>query len=150
MAGAAAAVPEWPGTVPGYYSGSSSGDVVDVAALWQQVKSPVVVPLLRLSVSLCLAMSVMLFAEKVYMAVVLLVSRLPLLGRRPEQRYRWEPIVRDGDLEAGGGGGGDAAACYPMVLVQIPMYNEREVSESERERRRLSAVPWAGRPAGLL
>ena len=116
MAGAA--------VVPGHYSGSSSGDVVDVAALWQQVKSPVVVPLLRLSVSLCLAMSVMLFAEKVYMAVVLLVSRLPLLGRR----YRWEPIVRDGDgdLEAGGGG---AAACYPMVLVQIPMYNEREVSE---------------------
>jgi beta-mannan synthase len=143
---AGAAVPEWPGTtVTAGYSGS---DVV--AALWQQVKSPVVVPLLRLSVALCLAMSVMLFAEKVYLAVVVLASRL--LGRRPERRYRWEPIVRDdgggeddGDLEAGGG---DAAAAYPMVLVQIPMYNEREVSEraprAERALVRAALpLPWS-------
>ena len=90
MAGVAA--PEWPGTtVPA--AGYSGSDVV--AALSQQVKSPVVVPLLRLSVALCLAMSVMLFAEKVYMAVVVLASRL-LLGQWPERLYRWEPIVRDG------------------------------------------------------
>ncbi|OEL20397.1 putative mannan synthase 9 [Dichanthelium oligosanthes] len=111
---AGVSLPEW-GTVPG-----SRGDAA--AAVWQQVKSPVVVPLLRLSVALCLAMSVMLFAEKVYMAVVVLATRL--LGRRPERRYRWEPI-RDSndDLEAAGGGN----TAYPMVLVQIPMYNEREV-----------------------
>jgi len=70
----------------------------------------------------------MLLAEKAYMAAAVLAMRL--LGRRPERRYRCEPIRdRDGDdddLEAGGGGGGGAA--YPMVLVQIPMYNEREVS----------------------
>ncbi|RLN11726.1 hypothetical protein C2845_PM09G18980 [Panicum miliaceum] len=53
-------------------------------------------------------MSVMLFAEKVYMAAVVLAARL--LGRRPESLYRWEPIPdKDGDdLEAGG-------AAYPMV-----------------------------------
>ncbi|XP_044959938.1 probable glucomannan 4-beta-mannosyltransferase 9 isoform X2 [Hordeum vulgare subsp. vulgare] len=62
-------------------------------------------------------MSAMLFAEKVYMAVVVLAVRL--LGRRPERQYRSEP-VGDDDPELG-------SAAYPMVLVQIPMYNEREV-----------------------
>ena len=116
------ALPEWATTVP--EPGSRGGD-----AAWQQVRCPVAAPLLRLAVSLCLAMSAMLLAEKAYMAAAVLAMRL--LGRRPERRYRCEPIRdRDGDdddLEAGGGG-----AAYPMVLVQIPMYNEREVSGSER------------------
>jgi beta-mannan synthase len=113
---AGAALPEW-GTVPG-----ARGDAAEqMAAVWRQVRAPVVVPLLRLSVALCLAMLVLLFAEKVYLSVVILVVRL--LGRRPERRYRWEPMRDDDDdLESGGG------AAYPMVLVQIPMYNEREVS----------------------
>nr|CAB3468475.1 unnamed protein product [Digitaria exilis] len=102
----------------------SHGDAA-AAAVWQQLKSPVVVPLLRLSVALCLAMSVMLLAEKAYMAAVVLATRLLGHRRRPDRRYRWEPIGDgDDDVEAGGGGGGEA---YPMVLVQIPMYNEREV-----------------------
>ncbi|XBI11770.1 hypothetical protein VPH35_138762 [Triticum aestivum] len=88
-----------------------------VAAAWEQVRGPVIVPLLRASVLLCLAMSAMLFAEKVYMAVVVLAVRL--LGRRPERQYQWEPMGDD-DPELG-------SAAYPMVLVQIPMYNEREV-----------------------
>jgi beta-mannan synthase len=119
---AGVALPGWGTTVPAY-----RGDAA-AAAVWQQLKSPVVVPLLRLSVVLCLAMSVMLFAEKVYLAAAVLATRL--LGRRPERRYRWEPIRDVGDLEDGGGDdGGSAAAVYPMVLVQIPMYNEREVSD---------------------
>ncbi|KAF8658465.1 hypothetical protein HU200_058917 [Digitaria exilis] len=70
-------------------------------------------------------MSVMLLAEKAYMAAVVLATRLLGHRRRPDRRYRWEPIGDgDDDVEAGGGGGGEA---YPMVLVQIPMYNEREV-----------------------
>jgi hypothetical protein len=112
---AGAALPEW-GTVPG-----ARGDAAEqLAAVWRQVRAPVVVPLLRLSVALCLVMLVLLFAEKVYLSVVILVVRL--LGRRPERRYRWEPMRDDDDVESGGG------AAYPMVLVQIPMYNEREVS----------------------
>lgn len=125
---AAALLPET-GMMPG-----ARGDVAEqIAVIWQQVRGPVIVPLLRLSVLLCLAMSVMLFVEKVYMAVVILAVRL--LGRRPERRYRWEPM-RD-DLELGN-------AAYPMVLVQIPMYNEREVSaaaqlaRSSRRRARAS------------
>ncbi|RRT66671.1 hypothetical protein B296_00015078 [Ensete ventricosum] len=61
-------------------------------------------------------MSVMLVVEKAYMAVVVVLVKL--FGRRPEKRYRWEPM-RD-DLELG-------SSAYPMVLVQIPMYNEKEV-----------------------
>ena len=115
------ALPEWATTMP--EPGSRGGD-----AAWQQVRSPVAAPLLRLAVSLCLAMSAMLLAEKAYMAAAVLAARL--LGRRPERQYRWEPI-RDDDLEAAGGAGGGGAA-FPMVLVQIPMYNEREVSIGDR------------------
>lgn len=94
------------------------GTGMTLSGAWQQVRGPVIVPLLRASVLLCVAMSAMLFAEKVYMAVVVLALRL--LGRRPERQYWWEP-VRDGDDPEHG------SAAYPMVLVQIPMYNEREV-----------------------
>ncbi|KAM0924014.1 hypothetical protein ACQ4PT_005147 [Festuca glaucescens] len=86
--------------------------------MWQQVRVPVIVPLLRASVAVCLAMCVILFVEKVYMAVVITAVRL--LGRRPERQWRWEPMREDDDPELG-------SAAYPMVLVQIPMYNEREV-----------------------
>jgi beta-mannan synthase len=86
-------------------------------APWQQLRGLVIVPLLRASVLICLTMSVMILAEKVYMAVVIVAVRL--VSRR---RYRWEP-VRDtsDDPELGG------AAC-PIVLVQIPMYNESKVN----------------------
>ncbi|KAL6874055.1 hypothetical protein ACP4OV_014137 [Aristida adscensionis] len=109
-------LPEWGTVVPDTGGGA--------AAAWRQVRAPVVVPLLRLSVALCLAMSVMLFAEKVYMAAVVLAVRL--LRRRPERRYRWEPM-RDGAAAAAAADLENGGAAYPMVLVQIPMYNEREV-----------------------
>lgn len=84
--------------------------------VWQQIKAPLIVPLLHLTVFLCLAMSVMLFVEKVYMAIVIILVKF--FRKRPERRYKWEPM-RD-DLELGN-------SAYPMVLVQIPMYNEKEV-----------------------
>ncbi|XP_071680406.1 probable glucomannan 4-beta-mannosyltransferase 9 [Lolium perenne] len=89
-----------------------------IAVMWRQVRGPVIVPLLRAAVAVCLAMCVILFVEKVYMAVVITAVRL--LGRRPERQWRWEPMREDDDPELG-------SAAYPMVLVQIPMYNEREV-----------------------
>ena len=72
---------------------------------WSQVRAPVIVPLLRLAVAVCLTMSVLLFLERMYMAVV--------------RRYRCDPIPDD-DPELG-------SAAFPSVLVQIPMFNEREV-----------------------
>ncbi|KDO40534.1 hypothetical protein CISIN_1g009761mg [Citrus sinensis] len=84
--------------------------------MWQQTKAPLIVPLLKLLVYLCLALSIMLFVERVYMGIVIVL--LKLFGRKPEKRYKWEAIKDDVEL-------GNSA--YPMVLVQIPMYNEKEV-----------------------
>ncbi|KAB5511762.1 hypothetical protein DKX38_028790 [Salix brachista] len=77
-----------------------------------------IVTLLRLAVAICLIMSLMLFIERVYMGVVIMLVKL--FGRKPaDRRYRWE-AMKD-DVEVGN-------STYPMVLVQIPMYNERELS----------------------
>jgi len=84
---------------------------------WSQVRAPVIVPLLRLAVAVCLTMSVLLFLERMYMAVV--IAGVRLLRLRPERRYRCDPIPED-DPELG-------SAAFPSVLVQIPMFNEREV-----------------------
>lgn len=85
---------------------------------WSQVRAPVIVPLLKLAVAVCLLMSVLLFLERLYMAVV--IVGVKLLGRRPERRYKCDPISEDDDPELG-------SAAFPVVLVQIPMFNEREV-----------------------
>ncbi|KAF8722781.1 hypothetical protein HU200_021906 [Digitaria exilis] len=79
---------------------------------------------LRAAVWACLAASAMLVAEAAYMGLASLAAAASL-WRRPERRYRWEPMPgggSDGDVEAY-----PTAAEFPMVLVQIPMYNEREV-----------------------
>ncbi|XP_017252368.1 glucomannan 4-beta-mannosyltransferase 1 [Daucus carota subsp. sativus] len=88
-----------------------------ILMLWKFIKPPLVVPLLRLMVIICLVMSVMLFVERVYMGIVKLF--IMLLRRKPEKNYKWEAMQAE-DLELG-------SSAYPMVLVQIPMYNEKEV-----------------------
>ncbi|KAM1175639.1 hypothetical protein ACFX2I_028022 [Malus domestica] len=82
----------------------------------QQAKAPLFVPLLKLLVVLCLGMSVMLFVEKVYMGIV--ITLIKLFRRKPEKKWKWEAVKDDVEL-------GNSA--YPMVLLQIPMYNEKEV-----------------------
>ncbi|XP_026427261.1 glucomannan 4-beta-mannosyltransferase 9-like [Papaver somniferum] len=61
-------------------------------------------------------MSIMVFIERVYVGFVILFVKL--FGWKPEKRYRFEAIQVD--VEKGNSN-------YPMVLVQIPMYNEKEV-----------------------
>ncbi|KAL2324905.1 hypothetical protein Fmac_023963 [Flemingia macrophylla] len=92
------------------------GSASQMGLIWQQARAPLVVPLLKLLVVVCLAMSVMLFVERVYMGIVIVFVKL--FRYKPDKKYKWEPI-RD-DLELGN-------SAYPMVLVQIPMYNEKEV-----------------------
>lgn len=87
-----------------------------IMMIWDQIKAPLIVPLLQFAVYLCLIMSLMLFIERVYMAII--ISLVKLFGQKPEKRYKWEPMKDD--LEYGN-------SAYPMVLVQIPMYNEKEV-----------------------
>ncbi|KAL0912533.1 hypothetical protein M5K25_018511 [Dendrobium thyrsiflorum] len=83
---------------------------------WATFRKAAVVPAMKVAVSLCLVLSVMLLAEVVFMSFVSLAVKL--LRWTPEKRYKWETITAD--LETG-------SSDYPMVLVQIPMYNEKEV-----------------------
>ena len=78
----------------------------------------VVVPVFKFLVALCLIMSVMLFVEMMYMGLV--VAYIKLFKRKPEKVYKWVAMEED-DVECGG-------ESFPMVLVQIPMYNEKEVT----------------------
>ncbi|XP_039145785.1 probable glucomannan 4-beta-mannosyltransferase 11 isoform X2 [Dioscorea cayenensis subsp. rotundata] len=84
--------------------------------VWNLVRVTLVVPLLRLAIFLSLMMTVMILVEKVFVGMVSLTVRI--FGLKPEKRYRWEPMRPD--LETG-------HLAYPMVLIQIPMYNEKEV-----------------------
>nr|XP_043631564.1 glucomannan 4-beta-mannosyltransferase 9-like [Erigeron canadensis] len=97
----------------GFYSSFGHGLM---STLWEQVREPLIVPFMRIMVTMCLAMSVMLFVERVYMGIVIVVIKL--MRYKLEKRYKWEAIKED--LEIGN-------SAYPMVLVQIPMYNEKEV-----------------------
>ncbi|KAF3613134.1 Glucomannan 4-beta-mannosyltransferase 2 [Capsicum annuum] len=101
---------------PDTLSGTRDDLTEQLTILWEQIKAPLIVPLLRIAVFLCLTMSILLFVERVYMGVV--ITLVKLFGRKPEKRYKWESLKDD--VEHGN-------SSYPMVLVQIPMYNEREV-----------------------
>ncbi|KAL6601494.1 hypothetical protein ACP70R_044714 [Stipagrostis hirtigluma subsp. patula] len=93
-------------------------------AAWQAVRWSVVVPTVQLAVYVCAAMSLMLFLERLYMAAV--VAGLWLLRRRKRPRTHRDGAAaadqqQQDDLESG------ADQCCPMVLVQIPMFNEKQV-----------------------
>ncbi|XP_061345338.1 glucomannan 4-beta-mannosyltransferase 2 isoform X2 [Gastrolobium bilobum] len=61
-------------------------------------------------------MSLMLFMERLYMGIVIILIKL--FWKKPEQRYKYEPIQDDVEL---------GSSNFPTVLIQIPMFNEREV-----------------------
>lgn len=90
---------------------------LQVEFVWRQIREPLIVPILRVAVFLCLGMSLMMLVERVYMGVV--ICYVKVFGRKPEKRYKWESFKDDVEL---------GNTSYPMVLVQVPMYNEREVS----------------------
>ncbi|XP_042053758.1 glucomannan 4-beta-mannosyltransferase 9-like [Salvia splendens] len=96
---------------------SFSGDMTEqLLVIWGLIKAPIIVPLLNIGVLICLSMSVMLFIERLYMGVV--ITFVKIFGRKPDKRYKWEALKDD--LERGN-------SAYPIVLIQIPMFNEREV-----------------------
>lgn len=90
-----------------------------IGLIWELIKAPLIVPFLRLGVYICLAMSLMLFCERLYMGVVIILVKL--FWKKPDIRYNWEPIQDDVEL---------GSTNFPVVLVQIPMFNEKEVSIS--------------------
>jgi hypothetical protein len=64
-------------------------------------------------------MVTLLFVERMYMSGVLFVVKL--IGRTPKTMWKWQPMKED--VEQG-------SSSFPMVLVQIPMYNEKEVTRT--------------------
>lgn len=100
--------------------------VEQLVHFWLLVRAPIVAPLLQFAVNVCLVMVTMLFVERIFMCGVLVVVKL--LGRTPKTTYKFEPMndyCLQGDVELGT----NSSASYPMVLVQIPMYNEKEVKK---------------------
>ncbi|KAK8931352.1 putative mannan synthase 4 [Platanthera zijinensis] len=96
---------------------SAAGSVPDkLIYAWNLVRMKALAPVLTVLVAACLVMSVMMIVEVSSMASVSLAVKL--LRRRPDKRYKWEPIKSDEET---------GSLAYPMVLVQIPMFNEREV-----------------------
>ncbi|KAL4578754.1 hypothetical protein LXL04_014885 [Taraxacum kok-saghyz] len=87
-----------------------------IIEIWGLVKVPVLVPLLRMLMYISLVMSMMLFIEIVYMSLVIAFNYL--FGRKTEKRYKWEEFKDDVEL---------GNSVYPLVLIQIPMFNEKKV-----------------------
>ncbi|XP_031129144.1 glucomannan 4-beta-mannosyltransferase 9-like [Ipomoea triloba] len=103
----------------GEFSGAGGHVSEQLVLIWRQIKAfkvPVVAPILNVAVYVCMSMTLLLFVEWVYMGVVIGVVKM--FSRTPEKRFKWEALEEDAELGNG---------CFPMVLVQIPMYNEREV-----------------------
>jgi len=96
-----------------------NGIALGVVQMGSMTRAMVVVPLLRIAIFLCLVMTLMILAEKICFGMVSLVVKIFRL--KPEKRYRWEPMQPD--LELG-------TLAYPKVLIQIPMFNEKEVIKS--------------------
>ncbi|KAL0344659.1 UNVERIFIED_CONTAM: Glucomannan 4-beta-mannosyltransferase 1 [Sesamum radiatum] len=82
---------------------------------WDCIRVPIIVPLLRIAVYICIAMSIMLFIERVYMAIVIVFVKC--LGKKRYTKYQLDSIKEDLEKNKN----------YPMLLVQIPMFNEKEV-----------------------
>ncbi|KAF3628065.1 Mannan synthase 1 [Capsicum chinense] len=82
---------------------------------WERIRVPVVVPALHFAMYLCIAMSIMLFLERIYMAIV--IAGVKCFGKKRYTKYKLESIREDLEKNKN----------YPMVLVQIPMFNEKEV-----------------------
>jgi len=112
-----------------------------IRAAWRAVRWHVVVPGLQLAVYVCATMSLMLFLERLCMAAV--VAGLWLQRRRRKRRRSRRRRLAGDDVlkrvldeeeeeeEEDHLESGDDRRC-PMVLVQIPMFNERQVSDRAR------------------
>ncbi|CAJ1979189.1 unnamed protein product [Sphenostylis stenocarpa] len=102
--------------IPESIQGVNFDVTAQLRMVWEVIKAPLIVPLLNVAVYICLAMALMLFMERVYMGIVIILVKL--FWKKPHQRYKFEPLQEDEEL---------GNTNFPVVLVQIPMFNEREV-----------------------
>lgn len=102
--------------IPEAFRVSRDDVTTQIWMVWELIKAPLIVPLLNLGVYLCLLMSLMLLAERLYMGIVIVLVKL--FWKKPHTRYNFQPLIDDEEL---------AGSNFPVVLIQIPMFNEREV-----------------------
>ncbi|KAI3904137.1 hypothetical protein MKW98_021723 [Papaver atlanticum] len=99
--------------------------IQELGLIWNVIRSSIIVPGLTVSVYLCSVAVVIVLFERLYLSVI--VYYVMLSRFKPEKRYKFEAI---NPVEANIEEQGEVQKCsadYPMVLVQIPMYNERMV-----------------------
>lgn len=82
---------------------------------WDSIRVPILLPILRILMFVCIVMSVMLFLERVYMAIV--IVGVKCFGKKRYTRYKLNAMKEDLEQNQN----------YPKVLIQIPMFNEKEV-----------------------
>ncbi|KAI3793784.1 hypothetical protein L1987_36406 [Smallanthus sonchifolius] len=102
--------------LPELFVGSAGDIAAQILVYWGQFKMSVVVPFVFIFMYINLAMSIMMLIEKVYMAAVVSINKL--IGGKPEKRYKCDPFEEDVEL---------GSSVYPMVVIQVPMFNELEV-----------------------
>ncbi|ESW04373.1 hypothetical protein PHAVU_011G089900 [Phaseolus vulgaris] len=102
--------------IPESIQGVNFDVTAQMRMVWEVIKAPLIVPLMNVAVYICLAMALMLFMERVYMGIVIILVKL--FWKKPHQRYKFEPLQEDEEL---------GNTNFPVVLIQIPMFNEREV-----------------------
>ncbi|KAK7341947.1 hypothetical protein VNO80_24888 [Phaseolus coccineus] len=102
--------------IPESIQGVNFDVTAQMRMVWEVIKAPLIVPLMNVAVYICLAMALMLFMERVYMGIVIILVKL--FWKKPHQRYKFEPLQEDEEL---------GNTNFPVVLIQIPMFNEKEV-----------------------
>lgn len=105
--------------IPGLLESHLPARMADLAWAWFRAK--VIAPVMKALITVSMAMLVMQMFEKLFMVGIAIYVKV--FNRKPEKVYKWEPLVHDEES-------GDAA--FPVVLVQIPMYNEKEVGPLHR------------------
>ncbi|KAJ3694950.1 hypothetical protein LUZ60_000327 [Juncus effusus] len=88
----------------------------EIVLSWRLIREMVFVPTFQAIIISCMIMSIIVLIEKLFLGLVSLYAKV--FRRRPERIYKCNSIVEDEEL---------GSLSYPMVLVQIPMYNEKEV-----------------------
>lgn len=88
---------------------------VSLTDAWQNIRVSALMPYLYVSFYACAILSTMLFAERIQMTAVILWVKLSGIERYTKSKLE----VLQKDMEEN--------KSHPMVLIQIPMFNEREV-----------------------
>eukprot|EP01018_Ginkgo_biloba_P020544 Gb_19004 [translate_table: standard] len=85
--------------LPETLQGIRDNMIEQIALFWQLIHAPIVAPFCNMVVYIFLVMSVMLFIESVCMVVVIVLVKV--FGKRPEKRYKWEPIKDNVEIDNG-------------------------------------------------